>query len=184
MKRKIKKYKIISHIVWMVIVITLISIIVSMNDKKIYRGARYLESPDGQYVIYQDGGDQDIFGNSSGYMHYALEYDNVYSRVFYGYKEIYTPQIEWYNDGFFVSYYCPECPQSANAGYAFVPESDLSSKFKSERREDGFYIYYWRDIFGDNQYDGITRRCSGQGGYADNAGDFRDFDDHPYAACL
>lgn len=46
MKRKIKKYKIISHIVWMVIVITLISIIVSMNDKKIYRGARYLESPD------------------------------------------------------------------------------------------------------------------------------------------
>lgn len=106
MKRKIKKYKIISHIVWMVIVITLISIIVSMNDKKIYRGARYLESPDGQYVIYQDGGDQDIFGNSSGYMHYALEYDNVYSRVFYGYKEIYTPQIEWYNDGFFVSYYC------------------------------------------------------------------------------
>ncbi|RGZ95540.1 hypothetical protein DW967_01855 [Agathobacter rectalis] len=45
MKRKIKKYKIISHIVWMVIVITLISIIVSMNDKKIYRGARYLESP-------------------------------------------------------------------------------------------------------------------------------------------
>ena len=62
--------------------------------------------------------------------------------VFYGYKEIYTPQIEWYNDGFFVSYYCPECPQSANAGYAFVPESDLSSKFKSERREDGFYIYY------------------------------------------
>lgn len=142
MKRKIKKYKIISHIVWMVIVITLISIIVSMNDKKIYRGARYLESPDGQYVIYQDGGDQDIFGNSSGYMHYALEYDNVYSRVFYGYKEIYTPQIEWYNDGFFVSYYCPECPQSANAGYAFVPESDLSSKFKSERREDGFYIYY------------------------------------------
>jgi len=113
-----------------------------MNDKKIYRGARYLESPDGQYVIYQDGGDQDIFGNSSGYMHYALEYDNVYSRVFYGYKEIYTPQIEWYNDGFFVSYYCPECPQSANAGYAFVPESDLSSKFKSERREDGFYIYY------------------------------------------
>ena len=34
------------------------------------------------------------------------------------------------------------------------------------------------------KYDGITRRCSGQGGYADNAGDFRDFDDHPYAACL
>lgn len=99
-EEKNKKYKIISHIVWMVIVITLISIIVSMNDKKIYRGARYLESPDGQYVIYQDGGDQDIFGNSSGYMHYALEYDNVYSRVFYGYKEIYTPQIEWYNDGF------------------------------------------------------------------------------------
>mgnify|MGYP001105828388 CR=1 FL=1 len=91
---------------------------------------------------YKELGDQDIFGNSSGYMHYALEYDNVYSRVFYGYKEIYTPQIEWYNDGFFVSYYCPECPQSVNAGYAFVPESDLSSKFKSERREDGFYIYY------------------------------------------
>lgn len=44
MKRKIKKYKIISHIVWMVIVITLISIIVSMNDKKIYRGARYLDN--------------------------------------------------------------------------------------------------------------------------------------------
>ena len=38
--------------------------------------------------------------------------------------------------------------------------------------------------FGDNQYDGITRRYSSQSGYADNAGDFRDFDDHPYAACF
>ena len=71
MKRKIKKYKIISHIVWMVIVITLISIIVSMNDKKIYRGARYLESPDGQYVIDQDDGDQDIYGNLSVYLNHA-----------------------------------------------------------------------------------------------------------------
>lgn len=32
----------------------------------------------------------------------------------------------------------PECPQSANAGYAFVPESDLSSKFKAKEERMAF----------------------------------------------
>ena len=129
-----------------------------MNDKKIYRGARYLESPDGQYVIYQDGGDQDIFGNSSGYMHYALEYDNVYSRVFYGYKEIYTPQIEWYNDGFFVSYYCPElvlCQDLVQVKMSFshsnlpaIPKLPVDTILQNHRvtynRNDYEFVWYYK----------------------------------------
>lgn len=75
-------------------------------------------------------------------MHYAIECDNGYDRVFYCYDEKYTPQIEWGDDGFFVSYYCPECPKSHNAGKGVVPESGYSQTFRYEERENGFYVYY------------------------------------------
>lgn len=103
----------------------------------------YLVSPDGKHALYQDGGDRDIFGFTSGYIHYAMECDkNGYARVFYCYEEEYSPQIEWYEDGFFVSYYCPECTQDYSDGIAISPESYYSQTFRYEKREDGVFFYY------------------------------------------
>jgi len=103
----------------------------------------YLVSPDGKHALYQDGGDSDIFGFSSGYMHYAMECEkNGYARVFYCNEEKFSPQVEWYENGFFVSYYCPESTKDYNYGVDVVPESDYSQTFQYEKREDGIFFYY------------------------------------------
>ncbi len=103
----------------------------------------YLVSPDGKHALYQDGGDSDIFGFSSGYMHYAMECENNgYARVFYCYEEKFSPQVEWYEDGFFVSYYCPESSQDYKYGVDVAPESDFSQTFPYEKRADGIFFYY------------------------------------------
>lgn len=103
----------------------------------------YLVSPDGEHALYQDGGDSDIFGNSSGYMHYAMKCEkNGYSRIFYCYEEQFTPQVEWYEDGFLLSYYCPESTQNSKYGFDVTPESDYSQTFRYEKRADGIFFYY------------------------------------------
>lgn len=103
----------------------------------------YLVSPDGMHALYQDGGDCDIFGFSSGYMHYAMECDkNGYARVFYCFNEECSPKIEWYEDGFLVSYYCQECTQDHGAQRIICPESDYRQTFRYEKQEDGIFFYY------------------------------------------
>lgn len=116
------------------------NLVKNMDD---YRRKPYLTSPDGMHSIYEDGGDCDIFGNTSGYMHYAQPISKYgYARVFYCYEDEFTPQIEWYEDGFLVKYSCPEADESYNQGIHVCPESDLSSPFVWEKRSDGYFFYY------------------------------------------
>ena len=101
-----------------------------------YHLTPYATSPDGAHVLYQAGGDEDVFGNVSGYMHYAqTEGAYRYSRVFYCDDADYVPQIEWYKDGFLV-----RC--QTGQGEVVSPESDQSSSFAHEKREDGYFFYY------------------------------------------
>ncbi|MGN0435478.1 MAG: hypothetical protein ACI4D8_02475 [Wujia sp.] len=118
-----------------------VNFVKNMDD---YRRKPYQTSPDGMHSIYEDGGDRDIFGNTSGYMHYARPISKYgYARVFYCYEDEFTPQIEWYEDGFLVKYSCPEADESYNHGVHVCPESYLSSPFVWEKRADGYFFYYY-----------------------------------------
>ena len=99
-------------------------------------------SDDGTREIIDAGGDVDSNGNSSGFKHYATTFkdDKVYFfRAFYTYEEDFTPQIKWYEDGFWVSAYCPE---DKSGDVSLVPESTEALAFRYEKRDDGFFFFY------------------------------------------
>ena len=119
-------------------------------------------SPDGSHILYEDGGDSDIFVNSSGYMHYVLETDEYhYSRAFYTFDDEFTPEIVWYDDGFLVKYKCPE--DTYISGDSLAPESDLSNLFQWESREKGYFFYYRKNSTGGtSMYQHITQEEAGR----------------------
>lgn len=97
------------------------------------------KSPDGEHILYYDGGDSDIFGNSSGYEHYAMKTgDYTYERIFFTFEEEYEPQIDWGNNGFTVAKKCPEGYDYSDAD--LVPETHCPVVY--EVNEDSYFFYY------------------------------------------
>lgn len=96
----------------------------------------YIASPDNKYELYQDGGDLDMLGNSSGYMHYAMKCSKYgYSRIFYCYEEEDTPKIKWYEDGFLV--YTNKEESGIGLEYEWG-----NGDFRYEKRDNGVFFYY------------------------------------------
>lgn len=100
-------------------------------------------SPDGKHAIYQDGGDRDFFGHTSGYMHYAMDLDtHSYGRAFYTFIADDIPEIVWQEDGVLVKFECPVSDNEFNEGDDVAPESSTTCLFRWEKTEEGYFFQF------------------------------------------
>ncbi len=102
-------------------------------------------SPDGQHELIDDGTDTDVYGNTSGYGYYALSANdgsNVYYRVFRTLDASFTPEIKWYDDGFWVSFYCKEDTDRKPGEVSVRSENSKVCFFTFKEVDEGYYFYY------------------------------------------